>query len=102
MAGIMASSTGRSPRQKGPKRYIKYANRKLYDIAEARYASTRDVAQEISSGRTVQVCEADGGKDITFETAARALYERICDHLAAGGGEPFKLRRLYDLIRVVP
>lgn len=92
-----------------PNRKIKkYANRKLYDIAGARYISMVELAEIVYGEEEVTVLDDRTGRDITVETLARALYERIKRYFAASKSakshplDPFSRRALVDLIRQVP
>lgn len=86
----------------------KYANRKLYDIAGAKYISMVELAEIVYGEEEVMVIDDRTGTDITVETLARALYERIKRHFAASRSaksrslDPFSRRTLVDLIRQVP
>jgi Uncharacterized protein conserved in bacteria len=83
----------------------KYANRKLYDVAKARYISMLDLASLVAFEEDVMVIDDRTERDITIETLARALYERI--KLRYGSAkkpqscEPIRLA-LANLIRLSP
>jgi polyhydroxyalkanoate synthesis regulator protein len=54
----------------------KYANRKLYVVEKTSYVSMLELSDLVAAGHAVVVTDDGSGKDLTFETMARALYER--------------------------
>lgn len=54
----------------------KYANRKLYAVEKTSYVSMLELSDLVAAGHPVEVTDDGSGKDLTFETLARALYER--------------------------
>lgn len=54
----------------------KYANRKLYVVEKTSYVSMLELSDLVAVGHPVEVTDDGSGKDLTFETLARALYER--------------------------
>jgi len=88
----------------------KYANRKLYDEVKSSYISMLELSHLIAEGKKVSVFEDASGHDITFETLARALYERVkwyvgsADNVPIQAGrpsEPFPRSRLESLIQAI-
>lgn len=47
--------------------YIRYPNRRLYDIESSRYVVFQDIYSKITAGRLIHVTEARSGKDVTHE-----------------------------------
>ena len=93
----------------GERRDIKkYRNRKLYDINNARYISMVELAGVVFDGEEVAVIDDCTGRDVTVETLARALYERIKRYFASSKSvqlrseDPFSRQILANLIRQVP
>ena len=90
------------------RKFKKYANRKLYDITGARYVSMLDLALVVSAGEEVAVFDDRTGFDITFETLARALYEKIKNYYSTKAAkksppkDPFGRGALAKLIRQIP
>ena len=84
----------------------KYANRKLYDTEKGEYVSMLGVSEEIVNGRYVEVVDDRTGRDITFETLTRILYERVRGYYNSAGKtvptDPFDHSILIKLIRQVP
>ena len=89
-----------------PKRTVKkYANRKLYDVTAARYISMLDLASIVAAGEDVTIVDDRTERDITIETLARALYERIKEHYgSAKKSQPCESIRLAlaNAIQLVP
>lgn len=54
----------------------KYANRKLYVVEKTSYVSMLELSDLVAAGHPVEVTDDGSGRDLTFETLARALYER--------------------------
>ena len=54
----------------------KYANRKLYIVEKASYVSMLELSDLVAAGHAVVVTDDGSGRDLTFETLARSLYER--------------------------
>ena len=90
-------------------RIKKYGNRKLYDENASSYLSMLDVADlAANDGDVVVKCDRTG-RDLTIETLARALYERLKDYydednfMSNGNPEnPFSPKELIKLIVKVP
>ena len=89
-----------------PKKIKKYTNRKLYDTEIGEYVSMLGVGEEIASGADVVVADDRTGRDITFETLTRILYERVRGYYNSAGTtiptDPFDHGTLISLIRQVP
>jgi hypothetical protein len=90
------------------RKFKKFKNRKLYDLDGSRYVSMVDLANTVALGDDVTVVEDRTGRDITFQTLARALYERVTGYYHARDarkgvpGEPFARASLAKLIRSIP
>jgi polyhydroxyalkanoate synthesis regulator protein len=54
----------------------KYGNRKMYDQERAAYLSMLELSDLVAQGVRVTVTCDLTGDDLTFQTLARALYER--------------------------
>ena len=84
----------------------KYSNRKLYNIEKAGYVSMLGLSDEIVAGRYVEIVDDRTGRDITFETLTRILYERVRGYYNSAGKtvptDPFDHSILIKLIRQVP
>lgn len=97
----MFSSTKLSPRK-----IKKYTNRKLYDIEKGEYVSMLGLGEEIAGESDVEVVDDRTGRDITFETLTRILYERVRGYYNSAGKltptDPFEHSILIKLIRQVP
>jgi hypothetical protein len=52
---------------------VRYRNRKLYEAAERRFVTIRDLAQSVADGTLVEVIDAETGRDITARILSRAL-----------------------------
>lgn len=52
---------------------VRYRNRKLYEAAERRFVTIRDLAQSVADGALVEVIDAETGRDITAKILSRAL-----------------------------
>jgi hypothetical protein len=61
------------------KQYQKYDNRKLYDTDTGEYVSMLELSDVVAAGTPVQVTHYRTKKDLTLETLARSLYERLMD-----------------------
>jgi polyhydroxyalkanoate synthesis regulator protein len=55
----------------------KYANHKHYDEETSAYVQVVDLSDLIASGEQIKVVDDVSGRDITLETMARALYDRL-------------------------
>jgi len=90
-----------------PRKIKKYANRKLYDLEGGRYLSMFGLSELVAGGARVEVTCDRTGLDVTFETLARALYERLKrrsglgDGLAWGSAHESFMSRFESLIRDV-
>lgn len=82
------------------KQYQKYDNRKLYDTETGEYVSMMELSDVVASGARVRVTHYRTGRDLTLETLARSLYERLTDR-DASGGQPFEPARLASLFAKV-
>jgi polyhydroxyalkanoate synthesis regulator protein len=78
----------------------KYGNRKLYDETRGRYLSMLELSDLVAGGETVEVVCDLTGSDLTLETLARALYERVKDR-NRDVTEPFTTVVLSNLIAKV-
>jgi polyhydroxyalkanoate synthesis regulator protein len=78
----------------------KYENRKMYRTDEAVYVSMLGIGDIVSGGQSVQVTCDRTGRDITLETLARALYERLKSRSKLGE-LPFDVSRLERLFAKV-
>jgi hypothetical protein len=56
--------------------FKKYANRKFYDLDKGRYVSLLDLGDISAGGDEIEVACDRTGRDLTFETLTRVLYER--------------------------
>lgn len=54
----------------------RYANRKMYDVAESRYVSLSDLADLIRSGETIRVTDKTGKEDYTSRTLQQIILEQ--------------------------
>ncbi len=52
---------------------VRYRNRKLYEAAERRFVTIRDLARSVADGACVEVIDAESGRDITAKILSRAL-----------------------------
>ena len=57
----------------------KYGNRKIYSETTGSYVTMLELSDFVAEGRRVQVTCDQTGKDLTVESLARALYERVRD-----------------------
>ena len=89
-----------------PRKIKKYTNRKLYDTEKGEYVSMLGVSDQIVNGDDVEVIDDRTGRDITFETLTRILYERVRGYYNSAGTtmptDPFDHDTLISLIRQVP
>ncbi len=56
--------------------YKKYANRRLYDTEQSKYATLTEVAQQIRNGRQVEVIHAKTKEDVTAFILTKILLEQ--------------------------
>ena len=61
-----------APRERIIKRY---ANRKLYDKADSRYVTLKEIARLVRRGEEVKVVDNDSGTDLTSVTFAQIILE---------------------------
>ena len=61
--------------QVGPKVIRRYANRKLYDTAESKYITLKQIVADIRSGADIQVVDNESKQDITAATLLAAIVE---------------------------
>ncbi|MFO8029550.1 MAG: polyhydroxyalkanoate synthesis regulator DNA-binding domain-containing protein [Cyclonatronaceae bacterium] len=58
-------------------RWIKrYANRKMYDVAESRYVSLGDLAELIRSGESIRVTDKSGSEDFTAQVLRQIIVDQ--------------------------
>ena len=83
------------------KKYQKYDNRKIYDTDTGEYVSMLELSDVVASGAEVQVAHYRTGRDVTLETLARSLYERLADRDTSRGTpfEPSLLSSLFAKVR---
>ena len=74
-------------------RIKKYGNRRLYSTSEKRYLTLPEIESLICSGRTVEVTEAQSGRDITSELLTQILLER-------GKAQHFPVEFLEQMVRL--
>jgi polyhydroxyalkanoate synthesis regulator protein len=74
----------------------KYANRKHYDESTSAYVTMLDLSTMVAEGCSVRVVCDLSGVDLTAETLARALYERL---KVRDRSKPFRVSRIAGLIR---
>ena len=88
--------------------FKKYANRKFYDLDKGRYASLLDVGDAVAGGEEVEVICDRTGRDRTFETLTRVLYERTRAYFTVEHrkgrfvAEPAPRAAISKFIRLVP
>ena len=99
--------------------FKKYANRKFYDLDKGRYVSLLDVGDVIAGGEEIEVVCDRTNRDLTFETLARTLHERIRAYFASMArkgltveaplarraravDEPFPREAMSKLVRLIP
>lgn len=87
--------------------FKKYANRKFYDLDEGKYASLLDVGEAVAGGAEVEVICDRTGRDRTFETLTRALYERTKAYFSSAAHrptpeEPIARIAVMKIIRLIP
>lgn len=83
----------------------KYENRKLYNEEKSQYLSMLELATLAAKRDDLKVVCDRTGRDLTLETLARALYERIKEsslRTSGLGPDPFPARALTKLIALVP
>lgn len=81
----------------------KYENRKLYNEEKSSYISMLELADLAVKGNDLKVVCDRTGRDLTLETLARALYERLKSRVDRGDEkDPFSPRALAKLIALVP
>ncbi|MDG5767021.1 polyhydroxyalkanoate synthesis regulator DNA-binding domain-containing protein [Balneolales bacterium ANBcel1] len=54
----------------------RYANRKMYDVAESRYVSLSDLAEMIRAGETIRVTNKTGDEDYTSRILQQIILEQ--------------------------
>jgi polyhydroxyalkanoate synthesis repressor PhaR len=86
---------GRDDKGRPPRLIRRYGNRKLYDPDARRYVTLDDVARLVVRGEDVAVVDQRSGQDLTGQTLAQALLERVKEHTAR-----IPLRVLTRLIRL--
>jgi polyhydroxyalkanoate synthesis repressor PhaR len=58
-------------------RWIKrYANRKMYDVANSRYVSLGDLAEIIRSGESIRVTDKSGKEDFTAQVLRQVIMDQ--------------------------
>ena len=57
----------------------KYGNRKIYSETTGAYVTMLELSDLVAEGRSVKVTDDQTGKDLTVESLARMLYERVRD-----------------------
>ena len=57
----------------------KYGNRKIYSETTGSYVTMLELSDLVAEGRQVHVTCDQTGRDLTVESLARALYERVRD-----------------------
>ena len=88
--------------------FKKYANRKFYDLDKGRYASLLDVGDAVAGGEEVEVICDRTGRDRTFETLTRALYERAKAYFSPSAHrsyvpeDPIARIAVMKIIRLIP
>lgn len=87
--------------------FKKYANRKFYDLDKGKYASLLDVGEAVAGGEEVEVICDRTGRDRTFETLTRALYERTKAYFSLSAHrltpeEPIARIAVMKIIRLIP
>ena len=87
--------------KQSPKLFQKYDNRKIYDTGSGEYVSMLALSDVVASGVEVQVTHYRTGKDLTLETLARSLYERLADRDESRGApfDPSCLSALFSKVR---
>ena len=71
----------------------KYKNRRLYDVANAKYINVSDLVSLIQVGETVEVLDATSGESITNSVLLQALIE-------SGGAVRLPSNLLHIMIRL--
>ena len=61
----------------------RYANRKLYDLADRRYTTLEGLAALIRGGEDVEILDNDTGQDISSQVLAQVIMEREKARLTA-------------------
>ena len=88
--------------------YKKYANRKFYDLDRGRYVSLLDIGDAIAGGEEIQAFCDRTGRDLTFETLARTMYERTKAYFASSArrgktaDEPVSRDFISRIVRLIP
>jgi hypothetical protein len=88
--------------------FKKYANRKFYDLDKGRYVSLLDLGDVSAGGDELEVICDRSNRDLTFETLARALYERARAYFAIESrkgrfvSEPVPRDAISKIIRLIP
>jgi polyhydroxyalkanoate synthesis regulator protein len=78
----------------------KYANRKLYCVGRATYVSMLELSDMVAAGATVEVVDDVTSEDVTIETLARSLYERVKDRDRRSEGlAPREISRMFGKVR---
>jgi len=88
----------------------KYVNRKLHREGDSTYISMLEVSEAAVEDPDLKVICDRTGRDLTLETLARALYERMKDHfdetryLETGRNRPapFSPKEIIRLLAMVP
>ena len=65
----------------------KYQNRKIYSETTGAYITMLELSDLVAAGRKVRVTDDPTGRDLTVESLARALYERVRDR-RPGSNDP--------------
>ena len=88
--------------------FKKYANRKFYDLDRGRYVSLLDLGDVSAGGDEIEVVCDRTGRDLTFETITRVLYERTRAYFTVESRkgrfvtEPIPRTAISKFIRLVP
>jgi hypothetical protein len=88
--------------------FKKYANRKFYDLDRGRYVSLLDLGDVSAAGNEIEVICDRTGRDLTFETLTRVLYERTRAYFTVESKkgrfvvEPAPRAAITKFIRLVP
>jgi len=77
----------------------KYQNRKIYSETTGAYITMLELSDLVAEGKTVKVTDDRSGRDLTIESLARALYERVRDRKPrAGDPVPTDFEKLITMI----
>lgn len=57
-------------------RYVKYANRRIYDRKERRYVTLEDIQRELEAGQTFKISAHPNEIDITREVLLDVFYQK--------------------------